>query len=171
MRARRGLLALAVVGTLGLAACGGSGDKGGLTDSAQSGTESDAGADSAADEGNGTPQTVGNVAGLSGACEATINLISVTGQILAGQIPAASARETLERFVKEAPSEIKADAEIFAGAYLEWVEVLARYNGDVAKAYEEPEVVAVLEKLQGADTSGAYDRIGKYVTEECDGLG
>lgn len=154
-----------------MTACGGSDSKSGSADSEQTGTESEGGSESNAEEGNGTPQTVGNVAGLSGACESTINLISVTGQILAGQIPAASARETLERFVKEAPREIKADAEIFAGAYLEWVEVLARYDGDVAKAYEEPEVVAVLEKLQDADTSGAYDRIGKYVTEECDGLG
>ena len=153
----RGAAAAMLAATL--FACGGGSD---------SGADSESGGN---DDGGGSAQTVGNIAGVSASCEATINLVAVTGQIVAGQIPADQARATIERFVKEAPSEIKADAEIFATTYLKWVEVLAKFGSDITKAYEDPEAAAVLDDLNNAEASGAFDRISEYVSKECDGLG
>lgn len=143
-----------------LTACGGGSD--GSSGLGSNGNE---------DDGGGVIQTVGNVPGVSGACESIINLIAATGQIVAGQVPADKARSTIDRFMKEAPDSIKADAEVFATTYLKWVEVLGKYGSDMAKAYEAPEVAAVLEEINSAEVSGAYDRIGEYVKKECDGLG
>lgn len=154
-----------VTAALLLAACGGGSD-GSKSASDDQTTVAEAGSDD-----GGSVQTVGNVPGVSGACESIINLIAATGQIVAGQVPADQARSTIDRFMKEAPESIKDDAAVFATTYLKWVEALAKYGNDLTEAYETPEVASVLEEINSAEVSGAYDRIGKYVEEECTGLG
>lgn len=141
------------------AACGGSG----TSDTAEQGGSDDG--------SGGAVATIGDVLGVSDGCEDAVNLIGVVGQIMAGQIAAEDARATIERFVDNVPSELTADATVFAEAYLAWVEVLAKFDNDVTAAYTDPEAQAVLEQLNDVETSGAYERINAYVTEECEFVG
>jgi hypothetical protein len=157
---RRKVLMAATGAMLSIAAaCGGSGSP----DSAD-----EAGSDGG---GGGVVSTVGDVPGVSEACEDAVNLIGAVGQIMAGQIAAEDARATIDQFVENVPSELEADAAVFAEAYLAWVDVLATYDNDITAAYADPEAQAALERLSAVETSGAFERINAYVSEECDYLG
>jgi hypothetical protein len=159
----RRIICLAALSVLSLAAIGCGGSSGG--DSTGQVEFGDGG------EGNPAPNTVGDVAGVSEECEALINLISVSGQIMAGQIPAESARETIDRFVEAVPTEIKAEATVFTDAYLDWVALLAKHNDDLTLTFADPEAAAVSERLADAEMSGAFERITGYVTAECNWMG
>lgn len=165
---RRMLIGLVTVATFGavLAACGG--DSGG--DTADQVDSGDGQTDGTSD-GGGVASTIGDVLGISEECESLVNLLSVTGQILGGQIPADAARETIDTFIAAVPSEIEADAKVFADAYMDWVTLLGKYNSDLTAAFTDPEAAAISERLNDAETSGAFERINEYAATECAWMG
>jgi hypothetical protein len=151
-----GVVAMAV-----LVACGGGSDGDGASDG---GSSSDGDSDA-------TIVTVVDIPGVSDSCESMINMISATGQVIAGQLSSDAAKSTIADFVAAVPDEIRAEAEIMADAYLAYVEILGAYSGDFAAAGADPEAIAALEALNSADTNAAYEKVALYLQEECAWLG
>ena len=152
---------IGVVAVAALAACGGGSDGDGASDG---GSSSDGDSDA-------TIVTVVDIPGVGDSCESMINMISATGQVIAGQLSPDAAKSTIADFVAAVPDDIRAEAEIMADAYLAYVEVLGGYSGDFAAAAADPEAIAALESLNSADTTAAYEKIALYLEDECGWLG
>jgi len=158
-----------VVGLLALSACGGSNDSSsdGPTDTAlpaeQASTDA---ADKSDDAAEAPVTTVGDVPGFSDECEAIVNFIGATGQILSGQIDAGRGRGLVDEFLSSVGDEIRADATVLAGATKALLDVIEQF-GDFGTAITDPAGQAALAALENPEYDQATDNLGDYVADEC----
>lgn len=130
-----------VVGLLALAACGGSNDSSsdGASDTAAPAEQSPTDTDDSDDATEAPVSTVGDVPGFSDECEAIVNFIGATGQILSGQIDAGRGHWLVDELLARVGHEIKADA-----------------TGQAALA-----------ALENPEYDQATDTLGDHVAAEC----
>lgn len=148
VRARHIAAILIVAGSL--SACGGG------SDSAEESTDED------------TVITVADIPGIAAACENTLNMIGVTGQVLAGEVDPDAAAAVIDEFVASVPDDIRADATVMANAYTAYVEILAEYAGDMTAAISDPAVVTALDALDSPETTASIDRVNQFLVDECE---
>jgi hypothetical protein len=152
---RRGVAAVILMGAIALAGCGG-GDDGG--DPSSSGSQQ---RDSVA------VVTVPSVLGMDDACKNTLDLLSVSAQMISGQVAPDAARATIQRFLGNVPDEIKDDAAVVVEIYIALIDALEESGGNIATAFSDPEMMAVLERLESADLDRASERISQFISEKC----
>jgi hypothetical protein len=150
----RSVLGLAIVGIL--VACGG----GSATDVVDD-------VDQTSGAGEATVITVGDIPGANDACEKVVNMIGAMGQVMGGQISTEAARSIVDDFVAAVPQEIRADADVLVSAFTGYIDVLSKYDGDMAAAMADPEAITALERIGDAETSASTERINTYLADEC----
>ena len=140
-----------------LAACGGGSDGDGASDGgSSSGGDSDA-----------TIVTVADIPGVDDACEKVLNMIGASGQVIAGLVDPDTASSIISDFVSAVPDEIRSDAAVMAEAFSAYVEVFAKYSGDLAAAATDPEAMAALEALDSPEARDANERVTQYLVDKC----
>lgn len=158
-----------VVGLLALAACGGSNDSSsdGASDTTAPAEQASTDAADKSDDATEAPvTTVGDVPGFSDECEAIVNFIGATGQILSGQIDAGRGRGLVDEFLSSVGDEIRADATVLAEATKALLDVIEQF-GDFATAITNPAGQAALAALENPDYDQATNNLGDYVAAEC----
>ncbi len=175
---RNSITCTLVVGLLALAACGGSNDSSsdGASDTTAPAEQAPAeqapaeqastDADAADDTTEAPVTTVGDVPGFSDECEAIVNFIGATGQILSGQIDAGRGRGLVDEFLSSVGDEIRADATVLAEATKALLDVIEQF-GDFGTAITDPAGQAALAALENPDYDQATDNLGDYVADEC----
>lgn len=161
---RTSLVCALVAGLLALAACGGSNDA--SSDGASGGDATDEQAPATTAPAEATVSTVGNVPGLSEGCEAILNFVGATGQILGGQIDTAEGRALLDDFLGSVSDEIRADASVLAEATKSLLDAIEQF-GDFAAAITDPAGQAALAALDTPEYTQAANNLGDYVAAEC----
>lgn len=151
------VIGVVAVGTL--SACGGGSDG----DSSSSGGD----ANSSSSGADNTVITVADLPGVDDSCEKIINMIGALGQVMSGQIQSSDAQALVDDFVAAVPDEIRADADVVATAFSGYIEVLSKYDGNVAAAMADPEAMSALEQLSAAEMTASTDRLNAYLTEKC----
>ncbi|MCE2763798.1 MAG: hypothetical protein LW627_04720 [Ilumatobacteraceae bacterium] len=111
--------------------------------------------------------TMVDIPGVDDSCEKVVNMIGALGQVMAGQISTEDARAIVDDFVAAVPDEIRGDAEVLVAAFTGYIDVLAKYDGDVTTAMSDPEVMTALDKISAAETNASTDRISAYLTDKC----
>jgi hypothetical protein len=155
---RRGVAKVSVLlAALVLTGCGGGGD----SDGGDTSTSETASRDTAA------IVTVPNVLGLDDACKNTLDLISVSAQMISGQVAPDVARDTIERFQGNVPDEIAADAAVVVEVYLALIDAIEKSGGNIAAAISNPETMAVLERMDSAAVNEAGERLNAFLADEC----
>lgn len=152
-------IVIAVVAAGTLAACGGGSDG----DSSSGGE----GGDSSSSGGDITVATVVNLPGVGDSCEKIINMIGALGQVMSGQIQADAATAIVDDFVAAVPAEIRSEADVVATAFIGYIDVLSKYDGNVAAAMADPEAMSALEQLNAAEMQESTDRLNAYLNDQC----
>lgn len=157
-----------VVGLLALAACGGSNDSSsdGASDTTAPAEQASTDADAADDTTEAPVTTVGDVPGFSDECEAIVNFIGATGQILSGQIDPSRGRGLVDEFLGSVGDEIRSDATVLAEATKALLDVIEQF-GDFGTAITDPAGQAALAALENPEYNQATDSLGDYVADEC----
>ena len=150
-------IVIGLVTTGALVACGGSSDRSGSSD----------GGSSAGGDSEVTIVTVADIPGVDDACEKVLNMIGASGQVIAGLVDPDTASSIISDFVSAVPDEIRSDAEVMADAFSAYVEVFAKYSGDLAAAATDPEAMAALEALDSPEVREANERVTQYLADEC----
>lgn len=127
---------------------------------ADEGGDQDSGGDS------GMPDAAGVIAGMTDACGDAYNFFVVTAGVMSGQTNE-EIGQFYPAFLESVPGDLRDEAELFAGAYLAFAEAIAEYDGDVAAAAMDPEVMELLETLGGPEVTAASDAMLAYFETEC----
>ena len=91
---------------------------------------------------------------------------------MAGASTGNSAQDAKTMFTnleKVVPDNLKAAAKTIATAYGKYFDLLAKYNGDTAKAMQDPEVVKELQAVASPDVAAASQQISDYFSSQCKG--
>lgn len=173
MRAR--LVNVAVLIALGMAAtaCGGGDGEQADTPAAASApssggqsSETASGETDSGDEPAATPLPGDMVTGMSDACEAGYNFFVVTAGVLSGQTTQ-EVQSFFPAFVESVPDDLRDAAQVFGEAYVAMAVALGDYDGDVAAAAADPEVLALLEAIDSEEVTAAGDDLLAYFEAEC----
>ena len=186
---RRTTIAALLAVTLGLGACGGSddssdgssnGDGSEQTDSASdsdSGGDGDTNGDQPAggaeqgetDDGDTTIITAGDVPGVSAECEALVNFIGVSGQLVSGQVEPDAGRAIIDDFVANVGEEVRAEAAVIAESTVGLLDAIEEL-GSFENVLTTEEGMAVLSETYSPEYDAATQRINDYFAAECGGL-
>ena len=136
----------------------------------------DASATTAADDSSATTtiettQTSGDAfAGLSGKCkEKYAGYLAKVSQL--GSNPG-SYKDLVPLFnelLAGAPADVKAAAKPTIDAFVKFAALIDKYNGDIAKASQDPEFTAVEKSLSSSDTRAASKKVENWLKSTCGG--
>jgi hypothetical protein len=147
-----------MIGALALMGCGGG-------DTSSGNDSSNAGATATTEA---VPLvTVGNMLGLDEACSNTVDLLSISAQMISGQVAPDLARETIARFLSNVPDEISADATIITEVYLGLIDALEKHGGNMVAAFTDPEAMEALERLDTTEVNQAGERLNAFLADKC----
>ena len=174
-RLRVGAAALAAVAVL-LAGCASSHKNTVIVGAAEttvgaSGTTESAVHDSAVTTGNeSTPTSRDALTGLSAKCkEKFAGYLAKVGQL--GSQP--NAYKDLVPLLKDllsgAPADVQAAAKPMLDAFGKMAAVIDKYNGDIAKATQDPDFAAIGEAMSSADSRAASKKIDDWLKSTCGG--
>lgn len=154
------------LGAFALVGCGGSDNEssGAGADTTQAGV-SDTTSPSEGG-GDGSLGTIGSVPGLSEECTDLYNqYIEALGSMGTGENADISGVFIALKDIL--PSELQDDADVVAGAWAKYQEVLAKYDGDVTKAMADEDALAAIQALSDEKVNEASNAIGDYFSDTC----
>ncbi len=168
MKRRSGYLAAIMAFTLVVAACGS--DNGGSLLERSAGTA--ANGDDTISIGD-LPTDVGNLPGVSGECEALLNLfLSIGGAFLGGEVSSLDSGA-----LASLPGEIRDDAQVVSETLREFSETLQALGIDFADPSslsslteaQQAELNALTESLDSEQFNAASDNLSAYGEQQCGG--
>jgi hypothetical protein len=164
----RRVLALLVLGSLLLAACGGDGDEGsGDGGSAEDGLDNVGGG-----------EDLGGVFGSAQCAEVAAAMASAAGAAGAaftgGAADLEASVEQMQAFADAAPDEIRDDLQLIYEAYAEFIQVMTDSGWDPTSGEAPPpEVIAQLDSasqaLNAEEVQAASERVNAYIESGCEG--
>ena len=160
---------IAATALVGLAACGSDTT---TTPPAAAGVNTTiAGAGAPTDSVAPTPvdgaTTVPAIPGVNADRMAIVQAISASAMAASGQGNLAESQAAIQGLVNGVPDELKADAQIFADAFSQYLAVLAQYEGDFEAAMQAPEAMAALQAISTPEVQAASNRISEYMDANC----
>jgi hypothetical protein len=153
------------------AACGG-GDDGTASDTDTVATDTTTTDDTTTDETTTDDDDGGSFA--AGDCQELVTAYASLSEAFAttgaGDGDLEESQALLEEFAENAPDEIRADLEVLAEAYAEYVDVLADVDlqpGQVPDADTLQELQSVLTSIDQQEVTAAATRVSQWTTENC----
>lgn len=107
--------------------------------------------------------------GLSGECMAYAQAVAVAfgGLTTGAPVDSDQVAESFDTLEGMVPDDLKDDIQVIAGVWGEFAAMLADFDGDLAKAMADPDVMAAMQQMSTPEVTAASDAISAYFEEVC----
>lgn len=111
--------------------------------------------------------TIPSIPGVSQGCTEILNAMLGSAILVTGEGDLDQAQAALDSLVDAVPEDLKDDAVIYAEVYGALFAAIADNGGDFTSAMTNPDVQAVIQRLEDPDVQAAVENISDYVDTQC----